>query len=316
MRAIFAGVPAMPPMPRPVPPQSDAWTIPAHPAYSGAAVVDAKRRVWSGVSAVLTEVRCEGEMRVRLQPEHASLSIVLDAVGGRLEVRSHADPGPQGASGASRPMSVIPAGIEASGHSRRMRSMRHLVIAFHRSRLAEMLDEVVDLEAALSLRLMFSDQRLMRLGQLVAEECESGKEGDRLYGDSLSVALLLRLSQLNKGDGQAPKRGGLAPWQLRRAIEYLQDHLAEDVSLQALADLTQLSQSYFSRAFKTSTGLPPHQWLMKARFARAKQLLIEGRFPLAEIALDVGFCDQAHFTRSFSRAIGVSPGAWQRTQRG
>ena len=61
--------------------------------------------------------------------------------------------------------------------------------------------------------------------------------------------------------------------------------------------------------------MAPHQWLVEARCIRAKQLLLEGRLGLAEIALDVGFCDQAHFTRTFARTVGTSPGAWRRERR-
>jgi AraC family transcriptional regulator len=90
------------------------------------------------------------------------------------------------------------------------------------------------------------------------------------------------------------------------------NNLAEDVSITRLADISGLSPSYFRQAFKATTGLAPHQWLIQARCARAKQLLLEGRLALAEIALEVGFCDQAHFTRSFVRIVGASPGAWRR----
>ena len=108
----------------------------------------------------------------------------------------------------------------------------------------------------------------------------------------------------------------MAPWQLRRVTDYLVAHLSEDIPLQILSDLVKLSRSYFSRAFKVSTGLAPHQWLLQARISKAKQLLLETDRPLAQIAIDVGFADQAHFTRTFRREAGESPGAWQRARRG
>jgi AraC-like DNA-binding protein len=155
----------------------------------------------------------------------------------------------------------------------------------------------------------------MRLAQLFAEECENDQPHSRLYGDNLSMALLLALSRLAAPRASRPVRQGqLAPWQLRRVTDHLAAHLAEDVPLQALSELVKLSRSYFSRAFKISTGLAPHQWLLQARIGKAKQLLLDTDRPLAQIAIDVGFADQAHFTRTFRRETGESPGAWQRAR--
>src|SRR5215469_12557782 len=108
------------------------------------------------------------------------------------------------------------------------------------------------------------------------------------------------------------RKGGLAPWQIRRVTEYIVAYLAEDVELQTLSNLVKLSRAHFSRAFRVSTGLAPHQWLVHARIAKAKELLLSSDRRLGQIAIDVGFADQAHFTRTFGRAVGESPGAWQR----
>jgi AraC-like DNA-binding protein len=108
--------------------------------------------------------------------------------------------------------------------------------------------------------------------------------------------------------------GQLAPWQIRRVTDYFSAHLADDIQLQTASDLVRLSRSHFSRAFKNSTGLAPHQWLLQARIARAKQLMLETDLPLAQIAIGTGFADQAHFTRTFGRAAGQSPRAWQRAR--
>jgi Helix-turn-helix domain len=71
-----------------------------------------------------------------------------------------------------------------------------------------------------------------------------------------------------------------------------------------------------SRAFRQSIGLPPHQWLLQRRVDKAKQLLRDSRSPLAEVAADCGFADQSHFTRVFTRAVGISPGQWRRARSG
>ena len=110
-------------------------------------------------------------------------------------------------------------------------------------------------------------------------------------------------------------RGGLAPWQLRRAEEILLSRLDGTVTLAELAEACNLSPGYFTRAFRQTTGRPPHRWLMKKRVEKAEDLLVATKLSLAEIAVACGFADQSHFTRVFSRVIGWTPGAWRRNRR-
>lgn len=107
-------------------------------------------------------------------------------------------------------------------------------------------------------------------------------------------------------------RGGLASWQERRAKELLGEDLTANVSLSDLARECGLSISHFTRAFRQTTGLPPHRWLLQRRVERAQELLRNPSLTLPEIALACGFADQSHFTRVFSATTGLSPGAWRR----
>jgi AraC family transcriptional regulator len=109
-----------------------------------------------------------------------------------------------------------------------------------------------------------------------------------------------------------PVRGGLAPWQERRAKEILSANLAGSIGLKSLAQECGLSVSHFSRAFRHSTGIAPHQWLLERRVDVAKPLLRNRQVPLSEVALACGFSDQSHFTRVFTRLVGLSPGVWRR----
>ena len=109
-----------------------------------------------------------------------------------------------------------------------------------------------------------------------------------------------------------PVRGGLAPWQERRAKELMSTHLGREISLAFVAGECRLSVSHFARSFKQCTGKPPHRWLLENRVEKAKELLTDAGLPLAEIALECGFSDQSHFTRVFSRIAGTSPGTWRR----
>ena len=88
------------------------------------------------------------------------------------------------------------------------------------------------------------------------------------------------------------------------------------MSLEQIAAEFDLSVSHFSRAFRVSTGLPPHQWLLRQRVKAAKQLMTVRDLPLSEIAISAGFANQSHFTRVFSAAVGVSPAAWRRDVKG
>lgn len=107
-------------------------------------------------------------------------------------------------------------------------------------------------------------------------------------------------------------RGGLADWQLRRACEFFEANLDGDPSIADVAPECGLSSSYFAKAFKRATGAPPHAWLSIKRIERAKQLMNETDLELAEIALACGFVDQSHFTRTFVKRQGCSPGRWRR----
>ena len=110
-------------------------------------------------------------------------------------------------------------------------------------------------------------------------------------------------------------RGGLAPWQLRRAYEFIDDNLGADPSISEVAEQCGLSSSYFSRVFKRASGFSPHRWLTKRRIERAKELLDDPDLKLTEIAQTCGFVDQSHFARVFSKSENCSPGRWRRLCR-
>jgi AraC-like DNA-binding protein len=143
---------------------------------------------------------------------------------------------------------------------------------------------------------------------------------------SIATALLLETIALafhahvihRYGDGlgsEASVSTGLAPWQLRRACAFIDAHLCGDPTVSDLGRECRLSASHFARAFRQSTGVAPHRWIMKRRMERAKELLLEGELDLVQIALTCGFFDQSHFTRYFGRSEGHSPGKWRRLRR-
>jgi AraC-like DNA-binding protein len=138
----------------------------------------------------------------------------------------------------------------------------------------------------------------------------------QLFADHISLALGTHLAQAYGGmrSVAGPSRGGLAAWQERRAKELMGANLRRDVSTAEVAAECSLSAGHFARAFRRSTGLSPHQWLLQRRIAEAHGLLRDRKLSLAEIARACGFADQSHFTKAYTRLRGISPGAWRRQQ--
>ena len=106
---------------------------------------------------------------------------------------------------------------------------------------------------------------------------------------------------------------GLAPWQIRKIDDLIEERISRSITLDKLAAAVRLSSSHFGRAFKISFGETPHSYILRRRIALARKLMLETQASLAEIALDCGMSDQSHLTRVFKRFTGMSPNAWRRS---
>jgi AraC family transcriptional regulator len=160
------------------------------------------------------------------------------------------------------------------------------------------------------------DATISNLGQAVLPALSRPDQTSQLFIDHILFALGMHVAQTYGGMRPLPPliRGGLAPWQERRAKEILSANLDGRVMLKQVAQECGLSTSHFSRAFHRTVGTAPHLWLLKRRVEVAKQKLRDRRLPLSEVALTCGFADQSHLTRVFTRFVGVSPGAWRRAR--
>jgi AraC family transcriptional regulator len=107
----------------------------------------------------------------------------------------------------------------------------------------------------------------------------------------------------------------LPPCKLREVIEYINEHLSQDLSLAELAAVVNLSPNYFVTLFKRSTGLSPHQYVIHCRIERAKALLAENKLPIIEVCDRVGFQNPSHFTAVFRRFMGTTPKAYREETR-
>ncbi|MCA6122457.1 helix-turn-helix transcriptional regulator [Bradyrhizobium sp. WSM 1704] len=159
------------------------------------------------------------------------------------------------------------------------------------------------------------DDGVMRhLGTSLREALRRPEETNQLFVDHMMLALTAHVAQTYGGlrSIRAQPRGGLAKWQAQQACERLEADLGGKLQLKQIAAEFDLSVSHFSRAFRASTGLPPHQWLLRQRLKVAKELMAVRDVPLSEIAIAAGFANQTHFTRVFSAVEGVSPAVWRR----
>lgn len=154
-----------------------------------------------------------------------------------------------------------------------------------------------------------------RFRSLIALNWE--EPGERLLTSTLAHEILSHaiLSEVGLRGGLRLK-GGLAAHQRRQLVEYIDGHLDESIGLSELAVLCNLSEYHFARMFRESFGLPPHQYLLARRLAKARQLLAAGDLPLGEVALSCGFASASHFSNRFRQAVGATPGAYRLALRG
>jgi AraC family transcriptional regulator len=159
-----------------------------------------------------------------------------------------------------------------------------------------------------------NDATIAGLGGTILPALSHPQQANRLFVDHIAMAVGIHVAQTYGGMRPVlrPARGGLAPWQERRAKEVLSANLDGGVPLKDVARECRLSVSHFSRAFRRTMGVAPHHWLLRRRIESAMEKLRDHRLSLSDVALACGFADQSHLTRVFTRTVGVSPGAWRR----
>jgi AraC family transcriptional regulator len=164
-------------------------------------------------------------------------------------------------------------------------------------------------------RLCFSDPKIAHILTLLSDEHTTKDASARLF---LEQAIDLLCTQLVRGHSSfaalpdpLPKRG-LADWQVRRVTTYMRSMMEQEIGLDELAALVNLSRFHFCTAFRLATGRTPHQWLTNLRIARAKELLTDPLLPVTEIALCVGYQTPSSFTASFRKLVGATPSEFRR----
>lgn len=191
-----------------------------------------------------------------------------------------------------------------------------LVIAFERDFFAELSHQAVDAEIDLIGELGVTDRRLAELTGLFDDELRDDGANGRFYVENLGAALAAYLVQRRTHKPTAANyqsRIALAPLRLRRIIEYIDLHLAEDLGLAELSAIAGLNPHHFAHAFKETVGMPPHRFIIEHRVDKARRFLKDRHQSIAEIAIVCGFANQSHFTEQFRRVVGTTPAKYRRS---
>ena len=164
-------------------------------------------------------------------------------------------------------------------------------------------------------RLRFFDRDLWETALKLKAQVKNPAQSQSAYIEALSIALACELMRMNESVSPLVSRirGGLPYWQQKKLMQYIDEHLAADISLASLAELAQLSAYHFSRAFKQSFGVPPHRYVTGRRIERAKSLLAQRKLSVTEIGLDVGFSETSSFTSAFRKVTGETPTDYRRS---
>lgn len=206
-------------------------------------------------------------------------------------------------------IAIVPAGV--AHRCNWDTAAQFMVLAVEPALLQEIGQDWVNPDAIeLMPRFMSQQDRLIQsIFSTLQTEAESGSMGSHLLVDSLKTALAIHL--LRNYCTTQPRifsnTDGLSTSKLQQVKDYVNDHLHQDLKLNELAAIVQISPYHFLRLFKQRVGLTPHQYILQCRIDKAKSLLQHSHLSLAEIAIRVGFCDQSHFTRYFKRVVGVTP---------
>jgi AraC family transcriptional regulator len=166
-------------------------------------------------------------------------------------------------------------------------------------------------KAALQETVLLRDPRLEAVAWAIKAELESKVPSDRLYAESLAVALTVRLIE---GPGQVRQPGFregpiLSAQQQARLIDFIESHIQDSLSLADLAGVAGLSVSHFKMLFSRTFGMPAHQYVVYRRVERAKLLLLSGSMPLSDVAHATGFAHQSHMGRCMRKILGLTPSA-------
>ena len=158
-----------------------------------------------------------------------------------------------------------------------------------------------------------NDPVLRDLAQsLVSADSDGGVLGPA-FVEGVGMALAARLVALSLALEHVVDRASpsLAKWRLDKVMAYLEENLGEQIYLDDLSAVAGLSRTHFVGQFRAATGFGPHAYILRRRIEVAQSLLQDEENPISEIALELGFSSQAHFSTAFKNQVGIAPGRWR-----
>lgn len=272
-----------------------------------------ERFAWlgDGMAAAIWHRVAEEEVTSYVQPGHHTLSCYLG--GGYGTERS----GVPGRYGAPQQLCSMPDWHESQWLVRGHVRMLHVYfMPEHFTRRAVMELDREPRELTLADRTYFENPRLVRLCESLLAPSWDAPDDLLRVNERTHEALseLLRSQAIVRRDLRL--RGGLAPLVRRRLADYIEQHLAQSITLGELARLACMSEFHLARMFRVSFGMPPSGWVAQRRIERARTLLKAGKLPLQQIAAACGYADLSHFSHRFSKAVGAPPGRYRQAVAG
>lgn len=206
---------------------------------------------------------------------------------------------------------ILPAGAPSTWHVEHQGEVRHLHLYLSPALIERVASEAgINPDAVQLIDAMgVTDPQIETIALSFLSELRSSGLGGKVYAESLANLLVVQLLRQHSSVKlpSVPRPMSLSRTALVQVIAYIDDHLAEDLSLSDLAAVVSLSPYHFSRLFKAATGLSPHRYVIQHRIERAKLLLTTTNWTLTTIALAVGFASESHFALHFKRLTGLTP---------
>src|SRR6202167_339791 len=287
----------------------------AHPVVqiSPSQAVSRRSVAWPGMAAEIVQATQRGRIQFRFCAPVHMLAMYERSV--RHEGGTLIQGLPQSTlCDCSRKLVFVPAGHEYHDWQEPRTLPRVVFFYFDPARLASSPELSVS-STSFAPRLFFEDRALWDTALKLKTLIDGGGSDHRLYVEALGVVLVHELARLNKerGCAVAQVHGGLAAWQRRKAVDYIEEHLAESIPLAALAQLVRLSPNYFCRAFSQSFGMPPQRYHTRQRIERAKTLLAKRSASVTDVALALGYSEASAFSTAFHRESGLTPSTYRRS---
>jgi len=265
-------------------------------------------RGWSGLSA---ELRNHGKGVIPWRSPQSDTEICVDVCGNGSVVTRRAA-GIENRRVASRgTIWLSPPGFHEGSVdiTEDLRGILHIYLSLSRLSPSNI--------GALSFESAFEDPLLAEIAHAIASELEAQTSAGGLLVEALAGSLAARLVQKHIRASSPrslplPTREGLDRRRLFRVLDYIEENLEGDLTIDRMASIACLSRHHFARSFKQAVGQSPHRYVSAKRLVRAKVLLTQGDRSLADIALALSFSCQANFTRAFRQVTGQTPGHYRR----